>query len=185
MTAAPLIDAIRRKATEDVDALWRKARADADAYRAGLVRAHDEQRNTAAQQLAAKSAGFARAATAEAETTARKNIAAAKAALADRLYRLAVEALPDLRNAAVFDALAAELPARAWQRVIVNPADRVAAQAAFPQAEVIANDAIAGGMDVEEGAVRISNTLETRLESAWPKILPELMKEILEEARHS
>lgn len=185
MSAAPLIDTLRRKAKDDVDALWRKARADADEVQAALARAHDEQRTAAAQQLAAKSAGFVRATTIQAEGTARKNVATAKAALADRLHRLATEALPALRNAQLLPALAAELPARAWRRVRVHPEDRAAAQSLFPEADVIGDNAIAGGLDVEEGPVRISNTLEARLESAWPEILPGLMKEILEEVSHS
>ena len=67
----------------------------------------------------------------------------------------------------------------------VNPEDRTAARSLFPQAEVIADATIAGGLDVEDGPVRISNTLQSRLESAWPEILPGLMKEILEEVSHS
>ena len=184
MTAAPLIDALRRKAKDDVDGLWSKARAEADSYRAGLARTKEEQRNAAAQQLAAKSAGFEHAATIEAQATARRTIATAKAALADRLHKLAIDTLPSFRNAGLFAALASELPARAWQRVVVNPEDRTAAQTLFPQADVIADAAIAGGMNVQEGPLRISNTLETRLESAWPEILPALMKEILEGVSH-
>lgn len=185
MSAAPLIDALRRKAKDDVDALWRKARADADALQATFARAREEQRGAAVQQLAAKSAGIVRAATIQAEGPARKNVATAKAALADRLRRLAGDALPTLRKAQLLPALAAELPAGSWRRVSVSPEDRTAAQTLFPRAEVIADAAITGGLDVEEGPVRISNTLEARLESAWPEILPGLMKEILEEVSHS
>lgn len=185
MSAAPLIDALRRKAKDDVDALWRKARADADEVQATLARAYEEQRIAAAQQLASKSAGFVRAATIQAEGTARKHVATAKAALADRLRRLAIDALPALRNAQLLPALAAELPTRTWRRVRVHPEDRAAAQSLFPKADVIADAVIAGGLDVEEGPVRIGNTLEARLESAWPEILPGLMKEILEEVSHS
>lgn len=179
MTAAPLIDALRRKADEDADALWRNARADADGHRATLLQRAEEQRNAEARQLARKTDAFARAATSEAEGTARRNMATAKAALADRLHSLAVEALPELKTMTSFAALAAELPARSWQRVIVHPDDRIAARSAFPQAEVIGDPAIAGGMTVEDGAVCISNTFEARLESGWPEILPALMKEIV------
>ena len=190
MSGPTLIDALRRKATEDVEAVWQKARADAETHRAGQERATEERRTRAVQELSAKAADFARAATAEAERTARKTRAAAKAALADRLYRLAGEGLSDFRNSHypdLFAALAAELPSRKWQRVTVNPADQSQAKKLFPQTEVVCDPAIAGGMDVEteEGRVRISNTLEARLEAAWPELLPGLMKEILEELSHS
>jgi vacuolar-type H+-ATPase subunit E/Vma4 len=187
MSGPTLIDELRRKAKEDVEALWRKTRADADAYRAERSRANEEERARAAQKLASSAADFAAAATIEAERTARTNRAAAKAAFANRLFRLAVEALPDLGSENLFAALAAELPSREWQRVIVNPADRDAAQRLFPHAEVVCNPAIAGGMDVEAdaGRIRVSNTLESRLQAAWPEILPGLMTEILAEVSHS
>jgi vacuolar-type H+-ATPase subunit E/Vma4 len=190
MTGPTLIDALRRKGTEEVEAVWQSARADADKRRAGAARAVEEQRARAAQEVAAQAADFERAAIAEAERTARKSRAAAKAALADRLHRLAVDLLPKFRDdhyPELFGALGAELPLRSWQRVTVNAADHGRAQECFPQAEVRDDPAISGGMDVEaeEGRVRIGNTLEARLETAWPEILPPLMKEVLDELSHS
>jgi hypothetical protein len=183
--AAPLIDDLRRQAKEDVASLWEKARADADAHRAALAGQNEAKRNAAAQQLAANAAEFERAANLEAEGTARSVVGRAKAALADRLLALASRALPQLRSSGLLNALAAELPQRTWQRVTVNAAERAEAQALFPQAEVIAGDGIAGGIDAEVGAVRVRNTLEARLESAWSEILPGLMKEVLDVASHS
>jgi len=183
--AAPLIDDLRRQAKEDVGALWEKARADADAHRATLAQQCDAKRAAAAQQLATNIVEFERAANREAEGTARSIVGLAKATLANRLDAAALRVLPSLRSNGLFIALAGELPSRAWQRVTVSAADRAEAQTRFPHAEVIATDAIAGGIDVEDGAVRIRSTLESRLESAWPEILPGLMKEVLDAASHS
>lgn len=190
MTIPTLIESLRRKANEDAAAFWQKARADAEAYRAGRNRAAAEQRARAAQALSASSSDFARVANAEAERTARAARASAKAALAGRLYGLAVQALPSFRDdryAELFAALAAELPSRTWQRVTVNPADEALARSLFSNADVVCDPAIAGGLaaEAEEGRIRVSNTLEARLAAAWPEIVPPLMKEILEELSHS
>ena len=190
MTATTLIEELRAKAGEETLALWEKAEADAQDYRAGRQRAVEEQRTHAAQELAVRAADFERAAKREAEQTARKELAAAKAALADRLHTLAVKTLVSVRDhdyPVRFSALAAELPSRKWQRVIVNPADRSMAQMLFPQATVATDPRIAGGMEVETeaGRVRVSNTLESRLEAAWPELLTALMNDILEEISHS
>lgn len=183
--AAPLIDDLRRQAKEDVGALWEKARTDADAHRAMLTGQCEEKRAASARQLAANTVEFERAANRDAEGTARSIVGRAKAALADRLHAVAVRTLPQMRTGGLLTSLIAELPARAWQRVTVSAADRAEAQTLFPHAEVIASEAIAGGIDVVDGAVRVRNTLEARLESAWPEILPGLMNEVLDAAAHS
>ncbi len=186
MMAHPtLADTLRRKADDDVEAVWRQARADADRRGAERERAAAARRATAAQELADGKTRLLREAAAGAEDQARTIRAAAKAALADRLHRMAVEALPQFRDeayAARFAALAAELPTRPWQRVTVNPADEALARRHFPCAQVACDPAIVGGMDVdmEDGRVRVSNTLEARLATAWPEILPGLMKDVLE-----
>ena len=76
--------------------------------------------------------------------------------------------------------LACELPERGWQCVRVNPADADAAARRFPGAVVETDPGISGGMEVEceDGRVRISNTLEARLEAAWPDLLPRLIAEL-------
>jgi vacuolar-type H+-ATPase subunit E/Vma4 len=190
MTAPSLLDELRRSADEEIAGLWRKVRADAEAYRAELAESANVERKRIAQELSAKAAVFERAAAAEAERAARTTRAAAKVALAGRLYALAVEALPKARDddyARRFAALAAELPPSAWQQVTVNPADHDLARLNFPRSEIVTDSNIAGGMNVqrEDGRVRVSNTLESRLSTAWPEILPTLMNEILEEYDHS
>jgi len=187
MSASTLIDELRRKSHEDQESLWQKARADAQGRRMAAAQALEEQRKQSAQELAAKAAEFERAAALEAEATARGIRAAAKSALADRLRRLAIATLPDFRNPDLFPSLEAELPDRTWERVMVNPADEDAARKLFHESKIANDPAIIGGfiVETEGGRARISNTLEARLENAWPEILPGLMKAVLEEISHS
>jgi len=190
MSASTLIDELRRKSHEDLDSVWQKARTDAEGRRMAATQAFEEQRKQSAQELAAKAAEFERAAALEAEAAARGIRAAAKSALADRLHRLAIATLSDFRKSdypRLFASLKAELPDRTWQRVTVNPADENLAKQQFPESKIASDPAINGGFNVEceGGRVRISNTLEARLENAWPEILPGLMKAVLEEISHS
>ncbi len=182
-----LVDALRRKAKEDSEALWQTARAAAETDRAEKARAVEQERARCAEELAKAAAAFARTANADAERAARRILALSKAALAERLYRIATESLPGFRNTELFAALAAELPSRAWERVTVNPADRVIARKLFPRTNVTTDASIAGGIEVEAdgGRVHVDNTLEARLEAAWPEVLPGLMTAVLKEISHS
>ncbi|MGB5105018.1 MAG: V-type ATP synthase subunit E family protein, partial [Steroidobacteraceae bacterium] len=126
------------------------------------------------------------AAGAEAARRSREILAAATRTLADRLQVIARAALERLRQDAadgLFEALAAELPPRQWQLVRVNPADEQRARVLFPQAEIVGDAGISGGMTVEAegGRIRVSNTLETRLDAAWPDVVPGLVAGILAE----
>jgi len=182
-----LIESLRSRAAEDVEALWRDVRAQAEAYRLELAHTLEQQRLQEAQAAAALARQLQDDASAEARHRAREIRAQAALVLADRLYRLAITQLPTLRDAScpeLFQALARELPQRDWQRVRVNPGDREAACVSFPAAEVVCDPAICGGLDVEadEGRIRVSNTLETRLETAWPDLLPRLINELLAES---
>jgi vacuolar-type H+-ATPase subunit E/Vma4 len=99
------------------------------------------------------------------------------------LLGLAGSELPQLRGttpARLFEALARELPERDWQRVRVNPADVADAGRRFPGASIEGAPAIAGGMELEcdDGRIRVSNTLDTRLAIAWPDLLPELIAQV-------
>jgi vacuolar-type H+-ATPase subunit E/Vma4 len=109
-----------------------------------------------------------------------------KVDLAGRLHALALEALGGLRNETygdLFASLTAEIPSGAWQRVRVNPLDRSLAERHFPLATIVCDPAIGGGFEVEaeEGRIRIGNTLETRLDRAWPDVLPALMRDVFEQ----
>lgn len=102
--------------------------------------------------------------------------------LAERLYRISHASLRRLRNPdyqASFRIMAEELPPLAWKTVRVNPEDAVIAREHFPEAGIITDDSISGGMDVvtDDGKIRVINTLEKRLDRAWGDILPHIMKE--------
>jgi vacuolar-type H+-ATPase subunit E/Vma4 len=189
MTQAALIEALRRKAERDAEALWEAARARAQARRDDAARALAQRRIQIAAETAALAQESERAAIAEAQREARRIRTAASTALAARLFRLACAALPQFRDEhyeRLFAALAEELPARPWQRVRVHPADRQLAAARFAQAQVACDEAIVGGIEVEaeDGRIRISNTLLTRLQTAWPDVLPRLIHQVFAEASH-
>lgn len=187
MSRAALIEALRRKAAGDAAAIWQKAEADAENRKREAARSVEERRTVLLQQVETQRKRLEDAETAAAERKARELRVTAEVSLAQRLYRLALVSLQGLRQESpqrLFAALTAELPSRSWQRVRVNPADEVLARAHFPQAEVVCDEAIIGGMEVEadDGRIRVSNTLEARLQSAWPDILPDLIASVLAES---
>jgi len=186
VSRAGLIRTLRRGAAEETAALWRDTRAEADKLRLEAAHEIDAERLAAAQQAAATAQRIEQAATAAAEREARDIRMSARIALAERLHGLAIAELPNLRAQnpeKLFRALAAELPALAWQKVRVNPADETLARQHFPQARVECDTQISGGMETEAegGRIRVNNTLEARLESAWPELLSGLIATILRE----
>lgn len=103
--------------------------------------------------------------------------------LSSRLYSLAASSLHMLRIQGygdIFHRLVLELPSHVWRNVRINPEDSGLAQKFFPDAEIIPDSNVTGGMEVEAegGGVRIINTLEKRVERAWPLMLPLLMNDI-------
>ena len=102
--------------------------------------------------------------------------------LSERLYRISRASLRMLRDKdyqGSFRLMAGELTPRDWKTVWVNPEDAGLAQEHFPEAGIVTDDSISGGMDVmtDNGKVRVINTFEKRLERAWADILPHIMKE--------
>jgi vacuolar-type H+-ATPase subunit E/Vma4 len=183
MSRVALIESLHGKATEDVDALWREARAEAESYRSDLAQSLERRAAQDAQAAALHARQLEDDATAEARHRAGEVRAQAALALADRLYKIALAELPAMRDAGgadLFVALARELPGRDWQRVRVNPADRDLAREHFPGAEIACDPRVHGGLEVatEDGRIRVDNTLETRLENAWPDVLPRLMADL-------
>lgn len=139
-----------------------------------------EEYAKAANAAAAKETGEIRA---DADTRARLLRAAAARRFSIRLYCEFRSSLPLLRNKGYADAffsMAAELPPLSWKSVRVNPGDVSMARERFPDAEIIPDEGISGGMDVTtgDGRTRIINTFEKRLERIWEELLPDLMQEI-------
>ncbi|WP_129128331.1 V-type ATP synthase subunit E [Geomonas oryzae] len=103
--------------------------------------------------------------------------------LARRLWDISVELLPALRDEGypeLFKRLAAELPQREWRMVRVNPQDADLAAGLFPDADIVADREISGGLvAVSPGEeLQVINTLEKRLERGWPELLPMILKEV-------
>jgi len=121
----------------------------------------------------------------EAEKKARLVTIAEDARLSERLYRISQASLRELRKRdyqGSFRNMASELPPLDWKTVRVNPEDAGIAREYFPEAGIITDDSISGGMDVmtEDAKIRVINTLEKRLQRAWGDILPHIMKEFHE-----
>ena len=186
MAYRELIDALRQEGEEKRAALRREldveaARLEEEAAgRAGRLREEFERR------LAEAVADQRRELLAAARKKGELALLAAENALAERLNRIARTSLPLLRGddpERLFTLLAEELPPADWERVTVNPADAGAARRLFPAAEIVADDAVAGGLAAvaSEGRLRVDNTLEKRLERGWPELLPPLMEELRRE----
>jgi len=183
MARSALIESLLAQADRDVQAVREAARAEAERHRAELASALDAERLRLEQDAAAEAGRIEAEGAATARHRAHEKGAEAAVALAERLARLARDDLPQLRGAMperLFEALARELPGRRWQRVRVNPADVALAARHFPAAAVEVDPAISGGMDLEceDGRIRVSNSLETRLATAWPDLLPGLIAAI-------
>ncbi|NJD56378.1 MAG: hypothetical protein FIA94_08240 [Nitrospirae bacterium] len=118
----------------------------------------------------------------DAETKARLLRASAARTLSMCLYDEFRSSLPLLRNKGYADAfavMAAELPPFSWKAVRVNPGDASLARVHFPDAEIISDSEISGGMEVtnDDGRIRVINTFEKRLERIWEELVPDLMQE--------
>lgn len=183
MSQRELLAALRQEGEERIAALWHDAEKEAEALRAenavklealeaGMRGALEEEKEAISRPILAKAAATAQRLTLEAEER-----------MAQRLRTLAEEHLPRLRNGPfgeTFAALVAEIPAAPWARVTLHPDDRERGASFFPGARLRPDPAIHGGVEVEaaEGRIRVVNTLDKRLERAWPEILPVLMKEV-------
>jgi len=189
MGCRELIESLRSVAEEKTIAIWREARQEAEKTRAetslGIQRLREEndrKRSVAAATLKAVVLSGT-------EARARMRLIEAERELSKRLFSLAISLLGWLRRDGydeAFGGLAQELPGLAWQTVSVNPEDVRLAKKQFPDAKIIADESITGGMDAttEGGSVRVINTLEKRLERMWPEMLPVLIRDIRQEAVH-
>lgn len=181
-----LQEALSNRAQERIHAAWQAAeaavaaqRAETAAQRAALCAAMEKQSASAA-------AAERRTLLTATELAMRRQRLAAVTALEERLHALAVQLLGSLdgdERCRLWRALAGELPAAAWQRVIVHPDDRALARQAFPEALVIDEAALVGGLmtAMADGRIEIDNSLSGRLERAWSGLLSSLLAAINEE----
>jgi V/A-type H+-transporting ATPase subunit E len=178
-----LIEALRREGDEQASAVMRDSEAEAErlrnaaADRLGLLQEEHER------QCQLRCAARRRDIVGKAEQEARLVRLRGEHALAVRLERTARVCLDTLREdnyAALFKGLVAELSGEEWATVWVNPADAELAGECFPRAGIVTDPAIVGGFAVQSGGgeLTVVNTLEKRLERAWPDLLPSIVAEL-------
>jgi len=186
MGCKELIESLRTAGDERVNAMRLEAELEAERIRAEAGRRIAEVRADHEQRRSAAAAAHAEQYLAEAKGIVRQKRLLAERALADRLYGLARSALYSLRNVGyseMFASFAQELPRFTWKTIRVNPADGALARKHFPAAEIVFDKAITGGLEaVSDGEqVKVVNTFEKRLERMWEEMLPEIMKDVMEE----
>lgn len=187
MGCRELIDSLRSMTGEKIRAIQRESEQEADTIRAETAAALAQLRTEAGEKHSAAATQKIAQAVAEAGVRARAQRLAAEHELAQKLFLLGVSSLQRLRTmeyAATFARMAHELPELAWKIVRVNSGDGDLARTHFPEAKIIFDDDIAGGMDVmiEGERIRVINTLNKRLERAWQDLLPDLMADVRKEA---
>jgi vacuolar-type H+-ATPase subunit E/Vma4 len=183
MSREILINDLRAKGAQQVESLWREARAEVDRLRL-----------EAEARLAGESASCERAGREASQSLHRRRgmvarrraggiITRAEQELAERLHGLALSLLPTAwagERGELLAELAAELPAGDWGVVRVHPEDGTLVTTLFPEAEIVIDDQVLGGLAVtsRDGSVTIDNTLNTRLARIWSRLVPELLREL-------
>jgi len=186
MSLEALIADLRRKSSDRIQQIRAEAEGKADELRRRKQEEFARYEAVVLGQLQDLKEGVAAPILHEAERSALAIEDEALGRLSERLAALAAGMLDRIRDQdyeAVFAALAGEMPAVSWERVRVNPLDMELARAAFPGVEVGEDPAITGGFVASADSERylVDNTLERRLERAWPVILPLLIGEIVKE----
>jgi vacuolar-type H+-ATPase subunit E/Vma4 len=186
MGSEELIGSLRRSADEKIRAIWQEAEDSAGKIREEYHRRLSEMHDQYVKSQLAAAGSEAEKIIVTATNKARLIGLSSQKTLSERVFRLVSTYLPLLRHNAyedVFRAMVGELPRLSWQRVRVNPADVQLAGEYFPGADIIADEAITGGMAamVDAGKIWVINTFEKRLERGWADILPDLMKDIQDE----
>ena len=178
-----MIESLRSSGDDKVRALRSAAEEEAARVRADAAQRIAAIRQDHERERAAEVAKQADALLAEAKADARRMRIRTQRAMADRLARLAQASLPSLRNVGyegVFESFVQELPRLTWRTVRVNPVDASLARAHMPDAEVLTDQGISGGLVAlsEGGRVQVVNTFEARLERSWEDMLPDVMREV-------
>lgn len=177
-----LLNTLKKNERQQIDDIWRAAESEAEVLRTQVAETISDITKNHASQLTSACQKSMRTIFSETEIKTREKKLFAYQALDEALKNAAVTQLPLLRQQnyeTAFASLVAELPAREWEKIVVNPADLELA-AKFFAADIIHADAtISGGLLAEtaNGRIIVDNTLEKRLERKWPHILPDLIAE--------
>lgn len=187
-----LIASLFKEADERKEAMWEEARAEAERIRRQGMERLKRLEQEVSLSLSGTEPEEARGVLVEADDEARAVRLSAEHELSERLRQVALELLPRLgrlggnERRRIFRALARELPPFDWRRVRANPEDSETAGEVFPDAEIVADESIAGGLVAEtrDGRVAVVNTFHKRLERAWPELLPAMIRDAVEAAAH-
>lgn len=184
-----LVRDLEKKSQDRVSKIWDDVRQEARQYRLESEESLEQEKAVLTEHLAmiAEEAALPILLAAEKKGLAVRDDAGRR--LVERLYSMAAELLPELRDkdyASLIRGFAQNLPKGDWQKVQVNPADEELARTIFPAAEVVLNHDIVGGFIVEGGATSctVDCTLEKRLERAWPFVVPDLVRSLVEGDDH-
>lgn len=185
MGHSALIDDLRARGEQQIAAMRQQAREEIDELRAEaehrLTEAEthcqlttDQSRETVRRKMAVTAQRRASAIATRAEQE-----------LNSRLYALAktlLNGLPGTKRTEIFTRLAKEITAGEWQTIIVHPQDTSVALQLFPQAEITTDAGITGGLVASrsDGGITVINTLEKRLERVWPGLVPEIIREVVQ-----
>ncbi|MBW6521332.1 MAG: V-type ATP synthase subunit E [Desulfoarculaceae bacterium] len=185
MSHSALIDDLRARGEQQIVAMRRQAREEIDGLRSEadhrLTEAEtccrlttDQSRETVRRKMAVTAQRQASAIATRAEQE-----------LSNRLYGLAkalLNGLPGTKRSELFTRLAGEITAGDWQTITVHPEDTPVARKLFPQAEIVTDGEITGGLvaSTADGGITIINTLEKRLERLWPGLVSEIIREVVD-----
>lgn len=180
-----LLADIQKKGDEQVREIWQKAEDEVNELKAQAAQKIDEEKNSLRQKETSACDEERMSVLMSAGKGANQILTNAEQKLAERLYILAQKSLQMFKNkeyASVFKAFAGELPDFAWDEVIVNPDDRKQAEKLFKEARITPDKTIFGGLKAigNHETIHIDNTLDKRLERAWPVLLPQLIKHVKE-----
>lgn len=179
-----LVD-LQKKGDEQVREIWQKAEAEVNESKAHASQKLEEENNSLKHKEASACDEERMSVLINASKNANQILINAEQQLAERLYALAQKAVNMLRDqeyASVFTALAGELPDCLWDEIIVHPDDRKQAETVFKKTGITMDKNISGGLKAigNHKTFFINNTLEKRLERAWPVLLPQLIKQVKE-----
>lgn len=187
MSHEVLLAELRRKSSRRIADIRRRAELEAETLRSAKELEFDGIRKALLLRIEEQGQEVAESVVRGAEKKGLLKLDAGRRQMVDRLVLLALQQLGQVRHndyERMFAELIAELPDVAWERVRVNPLDAERARAGFPGAEVVKDESITGGFEVEadNGQFRVVSTLKQRLLKAWPYVLPMLLREVEEES---
>lgn len=175
-----LTETLRREGEESRGRIRNEAEGEMAAIRAAWTAEREVMEQDAARAISRECAALTALESAGTRRRVQALLLEAENRMAARLLASALALLPRLRETGYAEALGAiirALPPAGWRSARVNPADLEQTRSLLPGVEVLPDPSITGGIEVEtaDDRLRVSDTLEKRLERYWPELVPELM----------